>query len=76
MYKTNFHRLQAYPLAPEKTVHIGDKGQYAKKTITKWVDFLSNKDHNHGKNRNKKSQKIRQAILPSSLRMCLLRHDF
>ena len=31
MYKTNFHRLQAYPLAPEKTVHIGDKGQYAKK---------------------------------------------
>ena len=31
MYKTNFHRLQAYPLALEKTVRIGDTGQYAKK---------------------------------------------
>ena len=31
MYKTSFHRLRAYPLAPEKTVHIGDTGQYAKK---------------------------------------------
>ena len=31
MYKTNFPRLRAYPLVPEKTVRIGDTGQYAKK---------------------------------------------
>ena len=30
-------------------MHIGDTGQYAKRTVAKWVDFLSDKDHNLGK---------------------------